>query len=83
MQKRNWLPIPLLRKLRTVSVLDAINDISTFSPVSPAATAEMERAQRFIKDRGVRHVIRVQAGLPLSGMQLARKRKKWAMPPKL
>lgn len=54
---------------------DAINDITTFEPVSPEGTAEMVRAQQFVKTHGVRRIIRIQPQPSLGGLQLRRKAK--------
>ncbi len=51
---------------------DVINDISTFKPGSPEAGAEIKRAQLFLKEQGVRHVIRVTGDSTIAAMQMQR-----------
>ena len=51
---------------------DVVNDISSFKPASAQATAKMADIQRFVKEKGVRRVIRVVGQGGLAATQLAR-----------
>lgn len=51
---------------------DAINDISGFKPASAQAAEKLVQGQRFVKEWGVRRVIRVVGQGGLAATQLAR-----------
>jgi len=47
-----------------------INDISTFKPGTPKAAEEIKRAQLFLKNNGVGHVVRIVGKSVIAAMQL-------------
>ena len=46
------------------SPIDVVNDVSTFRPSTPEGADEIKRAQTFLQEYGVRHVIRIVELLP-------------------
>lgn len=54
---------------------DVINDISNFKPASPKGAEEIKRAQIFIKQNGVKRVIRVVGEAVLAQAQFDRQSK--------
>jgi hypothetical protein len=51
---------------------DIINDVSSFKPATPEAAQEIQRAQAFIQQAGVRRIVRIVGQNALSAMQFAR-----------
>ncbi len=54
---------------------DVINDISNFKPASPKGAEEIKRAQIFVKQNGVKRVIRVVGEAVLAQAQFDRQSK--------
>ncbi len=54
---------------------DVINDISNFKPATPKGADEIKRAQLFVKEHGVRRVIRVVGEAVLAQAQFDRQSK--------
>jgi hypothetical protein len=54
---------------------DVINDISNFKPASPKGAEEIKRAQIYVKQNGVRRVIRVVGEAVLAQAQFDRQSK--------
>ena len=49
-----------IEKVKTLRPpLDVVNDVSTFRPSTPKGAEEIKRAQAFLNQYGVRHVVRV------------------------
>ena len=51
---------------------DVINDVSEFKPAGQDMLKEIERAQAFLKQAGVRHAIRVEGKAKLTNVQFSR-----------
>ncbi len=51
---------------------DVINDLTTFKPVSPQGTKEIERMIRYSNQHGVRHVMRVTGPNYIARLQFER-----------
>lgn len=49
-----------------------INDIRTFKPATPSGAEEIARAQKFLHERGVGHVIRIVGAKVLASIQFKR-----------
>jgi hypothetical protein len=54
---------------------DVINDISQFKPASPKGAEEIKRAQLFIKQHGVKRVIRIVGDAVITQAQFSRQEK--------
>jgi hypothetical protein len=51
---------------------DVVNNIADFKPGSPEVGTEIKRAQTFLKENGVRHVIRITGESTIAAMQMQR-----------
>ena len=54
---------------------DVINDISQFKPASPKGADEIKRAQLFVKQHGVKRVIRIVGDAVITQAQFSRQEK--------
>lgn len=54
-----------IEKVKTLRPgLDVVNDVSTFRPATQEGADEIKRAQAFLREYGIRHVVRIVEPLP-------------------